>query len=153
MSNLSRRALVTSAAALPALALPAIAARAEPDPIFAAIEAYRKAFAEHGAAIHEVGLHQDSHGFKPCPELEELERREGIACDFSASVTRDLASTVPTTLAGAIAMLRFAEEFDGDDNRALGVYYDDDHDDRDCRDVFMVSLRKGLERLAVKVQS
>jgi hypothetical protein len=152
MSNLSRRALVTSAAALPTLALPVIAVSAaqSPDPIFAAIEACRKAFAELGAAIEEVSLYTDSHGFKRCPEKEELERREDTACDFSASVTRDLASTVPTTLAGAVAMLCFAEEFDGDDNRALGVYYDDD---RDCRDVFMVSLRKGLERLAVKVQS
>jgi hypothetical protein len=152
MSNLSRRSLVTSAAALSALALPAIAASVKSDPIFAAIEAYRKAFAEHGAAIEEVSLYTNSHGFKRCPEREELERREDAACHFSASVTRDLASTIPTTLAGAIAMLRFAEEFDGDDNRALGVYYDDD-DDRDCRDVFMVSLRKGLERLAVTVQS
>jgi hypothetical protein len=41
MSALSRRSLVTSTAALPALAVPAIAvaACAEPDPVFAAIEA------------------------------------------------------------------------------------------------------------------
>ena len=43
MSILSRRSLVTSAAALPALAVPAVAAAAssEPDPIFAAIEKER----------------------------------------------------------------------------------------------------------------
>jgi hypothetical protein len=40
MSNLSRRSLVTSAAALPVLAVPAVAlASVEPDPIYAAIEA------------------------------------------------------------------------------------------------------------------
>lgn len=44
MSHLSRRSLVTSAAALPALAVPAVVmASIEPDPIFAAIEAYREA--------------------------------------------------------------------------------------------------------------
>ncbi|HWX14646.1 MAG TPA: hypothetical protein VNY06_07325 [Methylocella sp.] len=41
MSALSRRTIVTSAAALPALAVPAVAACAEPDPIYAAIEKYR----------------------------------------------------------------------------------------------------------------
>jgi hypothetical protein len=42
MSNLSRRSLVASAAALPALAVPAVAiASIEPDPIFAAIEKER----------------------------------------------------------------------------------------------------------------
>jgi hypothetical protein len=40
MSNLSRRLLVASAAALPALAVPAVAIAAigEPDPIFAALK-------------------------------------------------------------------------------------------------------------------
>jgi hypothetical protein len=48
---LTRRALVASTAAIPAaaaLSLPAIAA-AEPDPIFAAIEEYRRASDEYGA--------------------------------------------------------------------------------------------------------
>jgi hypothetical protein len=58
MSNLSRRSIVASAAALPALAVPAVALASteldrkaeldrifgsEPDPIFAAIEAYERA--------------------------------------------------------------------------------------------------------------
>jgi hypothetical protein len=44
-NTLSRRFLVTSAAALPALAVPgiAVAACAEPDPIYAAIEKYQHA--------------------------------------------------------------------------------------------------------------
>jgi hypothetical protein len=40
MLKLSRRLFVTSAAALPALSLPAVAAPAKPDPMFAAIEAH-----------------------------------------------------------------------------------------------------------------
>jgi hypothetical protein len=45
MSDLSRRSLVTSAAALPALAVPAVAvaAAAEPDPIFAALKRFELA--------------------------------------------------------------------------------------------------------------
>jgi hypothetical protein len=48
MPNLSRRHLGTTAAALPALALPAVAGTLahEPDPIFAAIERHRKLDAE-----------------------------------------------------------------------------------------------------------
>ena len=43
MSNLSRRSLVTSAAALPALAVPAVASAAiEPDPTFAVIAAHHE---------------------------------------------------------------------------------------------------------------
>ena len=45
MSNLSRRSLVTNAAALPALAVPAAAlASTEPDPIFAVIEAHKRVY-------------------------------------------------------------------------------------------------------------
>jgi hypothetical protein len=53
MSNLSRRSLVTSAAALPALAVPAVAvaAFAEPDPIFAAIERWKEACAVETVAF------------------------------------------------------------------------------------------------------
>ncbi len=47
MSNLSRRSLVASAAALPALAVPAVAeatiGSARPDPIFAAIDYQQQA--------------------------------------------------------------------------------------------------------------
>jgi hypothetical protein len=55
MSNLSRRSLVTTAAALPALAVPAVAvaATAEPDPIFAAIEKHRQAYAVWSKALAE----------------------------------------------------------------------------------------------------
>jgi hypothetical protein len=46
MSALSRRSIVASAAALPALAVPAVVSAAvEPDPIFAAIAVHRKALA------------------------------------------------------------------------------------------------------------
>jgi hypothetical protein len=50
MSNLSRRSLVTSAAALPALAVPAVAvASVEPDPIFAVLKAFDAALEAENA--------------------------------------------------------------------------------------------------------
>ena len=52
MPNLSRRSLVTSAAALPVLTVPAVAVAvsAEPDPIFAAIERWKEALAVENAS-------------------------------------------------------------------------------------------------------
>jgi hypothetical protein len=57
MSNLSRRHLVATTAALPALALPAAAATLayEPDPIFAAIREYIAADKAYGEAIRHYG--------------------------------------------------------------------------------------------------
>jgi hypothetical protein len=51
MSKLSRRSLVATAAALPALAVPAIAATGQPDPIFAAIEAHRVSYETWSKAL------------------------------------------------------------------------------------------------------
>jgi hypothetical protein len=57
MPNLSRRHLVTTAAALPALAVPAAATTLahEPDPIFAAIREYVAADEAHGDACRLYG--------------------------------------------------------------------------------------------------
>ena len=61
MSNLSRRSLVTTAAALPALALPAVALAStgnqlpvKPDPIFAAIQTHRTYFEAANLASDEL---------------------------------------------------------------------------------------------------
>ena len=53
MSNLSRRSLVTGAAALPVLTVPAVAVAisAEPDPIFAAIGRWKEALAVENASF------------------------------------------------------------------------------------------------------
>jgi hypothetical protein len=68
MSILSRRSLVTSAAALPALAVPAVAlaVTAEPDPVFAAIgrfeEALRVEVAGFEARSNAQDAFRDRHG-------------------------------------------------------------------------------------------
>ena len=62
MSNLSRRSLVASAAALPALAVPAVALTitAEPDPVLAAIEHFEEALAVEVAGYEARGNAQEA---------------------------------------------------------------------------------------------
>ncbi len=62
MSHLSRRSLVASAAALPALAVPivAVAVSAEPDPIFAAIERWKEALAVENASYGALSAAQEA---------------------------------------------------------------------------------------------
>jgi hypothetical protein len=91
-STLTRRALVASAAAVPAaaaLSLPAVAqATAEPDPIFAVIEVYREAWDRLGKRGPQSG--------------EEEEER---LCFDMADAARNLCRTAPTTIAGLAAVL------------------------------------------------
>jgi hypothetical protein len=129
MSDLSRRSLVTSAAALPALAVPAVAVAAanmptwrapmlseqsaEPDPILAAIESYKfwdKASVELG--------------------------------DEETPARWRLCETPPTTLAGPVALLNFAVE----EQQHLQVPLPDDHPETM---VFIESLAQSVRALTV----
>jgi hypothetical protein len=91
MSELSRRSLVATAAALPALAVPAVAVAntAEPDPIFKLIAAHQAAYAYDKAQTEE----ETDRLF---PGYYEL------GCQ--------LAETAPVTLAGVIAIMRYRRE-------------------------------------------
>jgi hypothetical protein len=68
-SKTSRRAVLAGAAALPALSLPAIAITAQVDPIFAAIEEYRKSLATwlriYGTLDNAKGEARTKHGNRP----------------------------------------------------------------------------------------
>ena len=129
MSDLSRRSLVTSAAALPALAVPAVAVAAanmptwrapmlseqsaEPDPILAAIESYKfwdKASVELG--------------------------------DEETPARWRLCETPPTTLAGPVALLNFAVE----EQQHLQVPLPDDHSETM---VFIELLAQSVRALTV----
>jgi hypothetical protein len=95
MSNLSRRSIVASAAALPALAVPAVAIPSiesdQPDPIFAAIEAF-----EHVRDAHAEAFHNDD---------EEASQGPLLAA-YSDALDR-LLNTEPTTLVGIAAALAY----------------------------------------------
>jgi hypothetical protein len=102
MSTLTRRSLVASTAALPALALPAAAA--EPDPIFAAIEWHRE------AAIRQMRASRATfdleHGD---PAIEAADEFEDRARNGRNEAEHALFNTQPTTLAGVVALLAYAD--------------------------------------------
>jgi hypothetical protein len=142
MSDLSRRSLVTSAAALLTLAVPAVAVAAanmptwrapmlseqsaEPDPIFAAIESYKfwdKASVELGDEETRPADHE-------------------ATVDAAVAARWRLCETPPTTLAGPVALLNFAVE----EQQHLQVPLPDDHSETM---VFIESLAQSVRALTV----
>jgi hypothetical protein len=103
--NLSRRAILAGAAAVPALALPAVAASdsTNPDPIFAAIDAHR-------AAVNDINLQEED---------DEIDRH----ADIESEVLGHLLGVTPTSLAGVLGLSRYAAELNGRGYR--GLYADD----------------------------
>jgi hypothetical protein len=92
----SRRAILAGAAMLPAVSLPPLAA--EPDPIFAAIEKMKVTDAEHGRRCEGEPKVRG-------PEYETWYEAQGIACYVAADARDEMLATVPTTVAGAVAMM------------------------------------------------
>ena len=85
-SPLSRRTVVASAAALPALAVPAVARATEPDPIFPAIAQWKKALAfSNGKFDGEIA--------------------EEAALDKEHEAMKAVLRVVPTTLQGIRAKI------------------------------------------------
>jgi hypothetical protein len=99
--NINRRALVAGAASA-AVAIPAAAAPM-PDPIFAAIEAHRAAWA---ALEKDCSQLSDA----STPEAEAEFDRLNDAVEEAAGT---LVDTQPTTMAGAVALLRHVAEHEG----------------------------------------
>jgi hypothetical protein len=112
--QLSRRALVRGAAAIPAAAvLPAAASEkakwsapavndvSEPDPIFAAIEAHREAFI------------RDMRAAKAYSDLESdvADAHAQHAYGLLRAAEGELANTEPTTMAGILALLAYVDDF------------------------------------------
>jgi hypothetical protein len=125
-------AIAGSAAAAGSIAgiAPAIAAALPDDPIFAVIEAHRKACTEHHEAVHihmafeEIGM-----------EGEKLEKYNSLVAETDATYDRlddvgcDLINTQPTSLAGILALCRYINPlFEEEDSPDLPTYisYDDD---------------------------
>jgi hypothetical protein len=103
MSALSRRSLVTTAAALPALAVPAIAvaASAEPDPISAMLEEHSTAVQAWNNAVGiEFGLRWKD------PQREAAEMETGL-CDIKHNRFTDITAASPTTVEGVAALLEY----------------------------------------------
>jgi hypothetical protein len=91
------------------VAAPAAALASEPDPIFAAIELHRADTIAFGHFLDLKGKFEEDHEFGHSPENDELERREGEGCGANCRLCEDMILTVPTTLAGILALLRYVE--------------------------------------------
>jgi hypothetical protein len=160
MSKLSRRSLVTTAATLPALAVPITAASAtEPDPTFALIEAFEQAYAAHGTAIDAETAFCESHprpdGSFPVardwPELQVLENSASDACHAQWAANVKLFLTPPSTIAGLAALLKFVITRAERDCVLSAIIPVDDHDDGDGPTILMPlfrTLSESVERLA-----
>jgi hypothetical protein len=100
----TRRAVLAGLATAPALAGPALAlsSAAPPDPIFAAIE-------HHKACYVALALLPDGAG--------GCELSEAVGDETDAA--RKMAATVPTTLAGLLALLRYVEKMQDGGNEML----------------------------------
>ena len=95
-----------------------------PDPIFAAIEAHERAFAELNAFLHELAAVEQAAWHAPRGQrraankrLREARDDEGRSMDLLIAATERLVATVPVTLEGAAAALAYvrARHAEGDD--------------------------------------
>jgi hypothetical protein len=104
MTTFNRRSLVAGAATLPALTVPVVSdaiAPSQSDPIFAAIEKHRTAFAAFVAhSEYEDDLAEKGRELTPAPG--ETHRTSEMVAVVTASRTAraELAKTAPTTMAG-----------------------------------------------------
>jgi hypothetical protein len=108
IQRLSRRKALAGLALLPAV-VPAVAAAAEPDHVFALIAAHRAGEAAICTASDAQDEAEIRHGFRS-EEAWDAAERSGEACRTVDDVAWALAQRPPTTLAGIVAVLRFANE-------------------------------------------
>jgi hypothetical protein len=132
MSKLSRRSLVSSAVALPALAMPAAAVAAVsagPDPIFAAIDQWKEGHAVELASFEALNAaetaFQDRRGTDDYEKnVRPFKEASHQATDAQMDATYAVFDIVPTTLAGMRAKIDFAMSAD----HVTGLLTDDDED-------------------------
>jgi len=116
-----RRAVLAGIAAAPALAAPALALTgAGPDPIVAAIERHKASYVAFGHLLNLKDKFEDQHGRGyAAPKHEESRRREDEACDAESSAAAEMVATVPTTIGGVMALLRYVDEEHARGNKLL----------------------------------
>jgi hypothetical protein len=104
-----RRFLSVAAGGTVAAAIPtAVLAAADPDPAFALIAEKLAADVAHCEAIDIQGEIEGRGDFRSDAAIEAQDN-SGAACHYVNEVDWKLATTLPTTLAGVAAVLRFAK--------------------------------------------
>lgn len=121
-----RHLVAASAAMIPAAVGPSLPARAcASDPIFAAIDAHRRVYAEiltllDALTAADRAVQQADALARPALEarLDELCRAEGPLGRLEIRASRRMAATVPETLDGAVAVLRYLRDLFARDDYA-----------------------------------
>ena len=143
----TRRAVLAGAATLPALAIPAIAMSAVADPIFAAIDRHKTAYAEFERVVHLEGQLRDTIPAERRTRYHVSDRynAEMIANDdptwskhqdmwFASSEAADdramnLLNIAPTSMVGVAALLDYAAAFEKNGAELFGEVTEEGSDD------------------------
>src|ERR1035437_7842300 len=116
----TRRRFITIAAGASIISVGSLAAAAMPisatpvsalDPVFALIAEKRAADVAHDKAIDTYGGFDNRRDRSSDAAIEACEN-SAAACHYANEVDWNLATTLPTTLAGVAAVLRFANEIE-----------------------------------------
>ncbi len=120
----SRRALLAGIVTAPALAVPALAISTEPDPILTTIEAHKAALQSLDDVLRHLGRAETAHWKTKTPDtaaaVDAAHEREDAAGDALNAVEWTLATTVPTSLAGALAALEYQRSRSSDLEELFG---------------------------------
>jgi hypothetical protein len=105
--------------------------RIGPDPIYAVIEAHRKAAAGHIEAVRVEFAFEEAHDIEGerKEEYDRLYAATGDAWDAMDEAARNLVTTKPATLAGILALCRYIEPLFGEDDQPKlpeHIEYEDD---------------------------
>jgi hypothetical protein len=113
MTNLSRRHLVTSAAALPVLAVPALPAIAGNDPVIAMVDNCRAAWARLGQVCKREPVDANGRPEKGARE-DEWRQEQADAGEEHSDLEAAMFATAPHTKEGAAALVRYHLEINHD---------------------------------------
>jgi hypothetical protein len=120
-TELSRRATLAGLATIASMPPPALGA-AEPDPIFAVIERHHEAFKafRDAGAVYSAREEEwfKKRGDRP-PALVEAEEHQAATNDLEAETCDELLTTLPTTLPGALAVIRYVISYENGTNPLL----------------------------------
>jgi hypothetical protein len=105
MLKLSRRALVSSVAALPALAVPAVASTVD-DPIFTKIKAARAAWDAYGATCRREPVTATGELASDTDQYARWRDEESAVGDEFEEALADMLATTPTTRQGAAELIK-----------------------------------------------
>jgi hypothetical protein len=151
-STTSRRTILAAAGALAAgsaanLAAVVVTKATDLDPIFAAIERRKKGWRAFSVAVTA----EDELSGKPGHAEAEAEYRR--AGDEAEEAAVAIADTRPTSLAGAVALLRFLADPEPDDEGQLGNLLTWGNGDEDGQLVFVSRIHSTLADALEKISA